>query len=138
MNPRTALVIDLDNVVIDGDNALTPLEVGDLLRKMLDLLGPVEYSIVAAPRKTVERYGSTLAALRLRWIIVSGRPDAADEALLLEITELASLGYSRFAVASADHAFAPVAEAFPTTVIVRRGQPVSAQLRRAAEAVLAA
>lgn len=138
MGTRSALAIDLDNITIHRGRALPPEEVAPLLRGVLRLAGSVEYVMLAAPITTIQRYGSTLAALGLPWTIVPALPDAADYALLLGIFELLPLGYSQFVVASADHAFAPVAENFATTVIVRRGQPISRRLGSAATAVLAA
>lgn len=132
---RTALLIDLDNLVIDDGGLLLPVDVERVLRGLLAKAGEVSYCILAAPIAMIQRFGATLARLGLRWVAVPCLPDAADHALLEEASYLAEHGFNRFVLGSADHIFADLAGAYPTTVIVRDRQPVSWQLRQAAQVV---
>lgn len=135
---RTGLLLDLDNLLISNGSCLGPPAAQALLLRILDLAGPVDYAIAAAPLRTIRQYGSTMALLGIRWEIVPTLPDAADYALLARADELTVRGYNKFVVASADHVFATLAGYSEVTVIVRRGQRVSRRLRSAASQVLAA
>lgn len=139
---RSALLVDLDNFVIEdaaevgGRSFFIDVVQAELhLRRAAGLACPSDFRLVVAPRPTVVKYGPTLAALGLRWRIVPIEPDAADAELLTEAFRLMQIGYDRFFVVSGDHYFAELAGVADTTVIVRKGQPISRVLRRAAARV---
>jgi len=135
---RTALLIHLENVVRDGHVWATPEAVTRTLTDGIALAGTCQFQIALAPASVLRRYAGPLASLRLPCEAVVAGPDAADHALLAHASHLAGVGYGAFVVMSGDHIFSAISTRYPTTVIVRRGQPVARALRQTAHAVLAA
>ena len=127
---RTALLIDLDNIAIHNGSSLRTRKVAKLINAALHTTGQVDYCLAVAPQDSVQRYGAELAAANVRWALVDPTPNAADYLILATAEDLQAKGFTRFWVASADHAFAPLAQRYPTRVIVREGQPVSRSLTR--------
>jgi len=99
--------------------------------------GACQFRLALAPASVLRRYSGPLASLNLPCEAVVAGPDAADHALLAHATHLATVGYGNFVVMSGDHIFSSLTSRYPTTVIVRRSQPVAGALRQTALAVLA-
>lgn len=135
---RTALLIDLENVVRDGHQWATPEAVTRTLTDGIAQAGACQFRLAVAPASVLRRYAGPLASLSIPCEAVAAGPDVADHALLAHASHLARVGYGDFVVMSGDHIFSAVSTRYPMTVIVRRGQPVARALRQTALAVLAA
>lgn len=135
---RAALLIDLDNITIAGDGAMPPADAERLLLALVEAAGPVQWRLAVAPLKTIERYGSTLAKLGIRWSVVPCLPDAADAEIVAIAKDLADRGYDQYVVASADGYFAAIAKFGRLRSVTRAGQPVSWRLKASADRLVAA
>ena len=135
---RTALLIDLENLGRDGQVWATPEDLKHTLGDGMALVGACQFRLALAPSSVLRRYAGPLASLSLPCEAVAAGPDAADLALLAHADHLATVGDGAFVVMSGDHIFSAISRLYPTTFIVRRGQPVARVLRQTALAVLAA
>jgi len=102
---RAALLIDLDNIAITSRGAMEPEEVERLLGNMLATVGASDWKIAVAPKRTIRRYGPTLARLGIRWQIVPCTPDAADAEIVEIARDLSARGFDDFTVTIADGYF---------------------------------
>lgn len=127
---RRALLIDLDNIVIQDGELLAPTQAQEVLRRILIAASPRDYVLAVAPAPTVMHVGSALLALGIRWQWCGPEPDAADHQLCLVACDLVERGYSDLAVASGDHFFACLADIARLTIVVPKGQPVARELAR--------
>lgn len=138
-SPRTALLIDLENLSYSADGELVSAHtLGARLDEVLSLAGPVQHRLVAAQRHMLLRYGAELAARNLRWQQCPSGPDEADRALMEAGLELLLRGFRRIVVASGDHSFAPFGDLCDLCIAVPRGVGVSARLASAGTVLTAA
>ena len=120
---RAAVLVDLENVVRSDGLWITPVEAERVLGLALQQAGGADFRLAVAPVSVLRRYVDVLAR--------AGLP--CEHARYLE-----ERGYTHFTVVSGDHIFSDICRRHPTTVIVRRNQPVARELRETAIAVLAA
>jgi hypothetical protein len=135
---RAAVLIDLENLLRRNGEWITTAEAERVLATAMYLAGAAEFRLAVAPATVLRRYVDVLVRVGLPCEHVTPGPDAADLVLLEHERHLTERGYTRFAVVSGDHIFSDICRRHPTTVIVRRDQPVARALRETAIAVLAA
>lgn len=137
-NRGSAVLIDLENFLYGYRNLMSPDKALPLLKRALAQVPDREHCIAVAPSWVIGHYVRVLHELSIPSAVVAPGPDAADLALLEQAEHLASIGYQRFVVISGDHIFSSLCRAFPTTVIIRKNQPVARELKETAAFVLAA
>jgi predicted HAD superfamily phosphohydrolase YqeG len=135
---RTALLIDLDNIMITSSGYVSSECAQAVLRRVIEAACASEWTIAVAPARTITHFAPLLAASGVRWQIVPCTPDAADGEIVRIAQELSTRGFRHFVVASSDGYFADIANLGRLTVISRAGQPVSRKLQLAAAQLVAA
>ena len=132
---RRALLIDLDNVLLQSGQWVQRDEAIRRLRAIRERAGGVHHTLEVAPHRSVRRWASELAAADIAWAEVSPGPDSADHTISLIADELVAHGYTELCIASGDHYFAPLAEHARLVVIDPGGCALSHELYRAASEV---
>ena len=122
---RAAVLVDLENVVRSDGLWITPVEAERVLGLALQQAGGADFRLAVAPVSVLRRYVDVLARAGLPCEHVTPGPDAADLVLLEHARYLEERGYTHFTVVSGDHIFSDICRRHPTTVIVRRNQPVA-------------
>lgn len=125
-----ALLIDLDNLVINGRGFVSAEQAESRLRRVVTAAGPVDHVLAVAPRTTVARFADILAALGIRWELCERGPDAADRAICLIACDLVELGYDHMFIASGDHFFICVTAIAKVTIVLPAEQQMSRHLAR--------
>jgi len=114
---RRALLIDLDNVLLQSGQWVQPDEGVRRLRAIRECAGGVHHTLAVAPHHSVRRWASELAAVDISWAEVPPGPDSADHTISPIADELVAHGYTELCIASGDHYFAPLAERARLVVI---------------------
>jgi hypothetical protein len=130
---RRAVLVDVDNVVIDHDGHCIGEAVMECaLERIVTMPGPAHFRLAVAPAQTITHYAAELAHCGMRWKTVPIGPDSADRELLRQARVLASIGFTEIVVVSCDHFFAEIADFAELVVVNPLGKPVSRRLRAAA------
>lgn len=139
---RTAVVVDLENVLLDARRAGS-VGVGQRLRELGRVvrgLGTPVWGIGAGDPWLVRLALPTAAAAGVRLFTVPMRKDAADHLLIARVRDCLPASVERVVLATGDGGFADVAAelcgAGREVVVVAERRKTSARLRTAATAVV--
>lgn len=131
---RTALLIDLENLLHSGPDYVSPATADRRLRRLLGPAQKATFRLAVASASVLERYvldSTELVNLPMR--AVGNEPDAADRYLLDTARHLATIGFGHFIIASGDHAFADFARSHAVTVVAPDSRCLSKSLAEAAQ-----
>ena len=133
IGPRTAALVDVENLIFDRGARCHASEVGTALGTIGNLTNGMP--VRAAMCEWVMRaYLPMLAVMPWGLETVGLGPDAADAALLQRGRDFAAAGYTDLIVVSGDHAFADLA-AMARLHVVSLSSKLSFRLRLRAESV---
>jgi hypothetical protein len=134
---RTALLLDLDNILIRGNTIATVTEAQRTLQRIRTACGPTDYTLAVAPRASLTTVLPALLVLGIRWRTCPIGPDSADRDIVEVGQNLIDHGFGHLFIASGDHYFEVLTQRARVTVVLPAGQPVATTLRARAD-VLAA
>lgn len=134
---RTALLLDLDNILIRDNTMATVTQAPRTLQPIRTACGPTDFTLAVAPRVSLTPVLPALLVLGIRWRTCPIGPDSADRDIVEIAHELIDHGFDHLFIASGDHYFAVLTQRARITVVLPSGQPVAALLRQQAHALAA-